>query len=502
MLQLKSITKRFPGVTALDEVSLQFRPGEIHALMGENGAGKSTLINIIAGIYQPDEGEIYQAGRRVAFRNYGESQSNGINIVHQEIQVIPEASLAENIMLDKMVTLGKTGFVNWKEIHRAAQAVMKRVGLDLAPTTQIGRLSVAEKQLAQIARALASNARVLLLDEPTSSLTEYEAAKLFEIVRGLKRDGVIIIFVSHKIDEVYHLCDRVSVLRDGHHVGTESLAKLERSALIKMMIGRKFVTEDFGKLDVDKTKEVLRASHVTTLDKAHDISFSLYEGEILGFYGLVGAGRTELARILVGADPMDEGEVFIHGKRAKINSVSQSLYRYKMGYVTENRKEEGLLLEASILTNIGITIWSRLVSAVTRLLRRGEERMICSHMAKKLDIRSTGLDQQTQTLSGGNQQKTSLAKWLVAGCDILIIDEPTVGVDVGAKAQIHKVIWDLAKKERKSVILISSEMPEMINLASRILVFKEKRVAHEIADIRERGLKYEDVSHEIGHHLN
>jgi ribose transport system ATP-binding protein len=502
MLQLKSITKRFPGVTALDDVSLEFRPGEIHALMGENGAGKSTLINIISGICQPDEGEIYHEGRRVAFRDYGESRSKGINVVHQEIQVIPEASLAENIMLDKMVTFGKTGFVNWKEIHRTAHAVMKRVGLELAPTTQIGTLSVAQKQLAQIARALASNPRVLLLDEPTSSLTEHETAKLFEIVQGLKRDGVTIIFVSHKIDEVYHLCDCVSVLRDGHHVGTESLADFQRSALIKMMIGRHVVTEDFGKLDVDKTKEVLRASHLTADSKAYDINFSLYEGEILGFYGLVGAGRTELARILVGADPMDEGEVFINGQRAEINSVSQSLYRYNMGYVTENRKEEGLLLEATIATNIGITIWSRLVAAVTRLIRSGEERKICSHMVKELDIRIAGLDQETQTLSGGNQQKTSIAKWLVARCDILIIDEPTVGVDVGAKAQIHQIIWNLAKKARKSIILISSEMPEIINLASRILVFREKRISHEIADIRERGLTYEDVSQEIGHHLN
>lgn len=499
MLELKSICKRFPGVRALDDVSLQFAPGEIHALVGENGAGKSTAIKIIAGIYQPDSGQIVYETRPLHFRSYRDSLAMGIDIVNQEIQVVSRSSIAENIMLDKMITYGKTGIINWRKVNRVARKYMDLVGLGFPPTTVVGDLSVAHKQLVQIAKALAAQARVLLLDEPTSSLTEHEAQNLFRILRDLKESGVTIIFVSHKFEEVFALCDKVSVLRDGRHVGTRRIADLTQNELIQMMIGRACKDEHLGTLDVNHDRELLRADHVVRRNKAEDVSFTLYEGEVLGFYGLVGAGRTELARVLIGEDALDSGAIYVRGKRATIRSVADSLYRYRIGYVTENRKEEGLWLMAPLQRNVTVTIWRDIVNRVTRGIRGKAERAITGRMVRALDIRTTGLNQKTEDLSGGNQQKVSISKWLAADCDVLIVDEPTVGVDVGAKEQIHQLIWNLAKKQRKAVILISSDMPEIIKISSRILVFKDHKIVAELAGIHEK--TYDEVSADIGRHL-
>jgi len=501
MLELRSITKRFPGVTALDGVSLQFQPGEIHALVGENGAGKSTLIKIITGIYQPDAGEIHYNGERLHFRSYHDSLTHGIDVVNQEIQVIPESSVAENIMLDKMVTRGRTGIINWDAVHDVARRYMAMVGLPMPPATAIRRLSAAHKQLTQIAKALAANAGVLLLDEPTSSLTEHEAQNLFTLLRKLKADGVTIIFVSHKFEEVLALCDKVSVLRDGRHVGTRPAAELTRNELIKMMIGRECKEDHLGTLDVNRNREMLRAEHVVRRDKANDISFTLYEGEILGFYGLVGAGRTELARILIGEDRLDGGAIYLRGEKAHIRGVSDSLYRYRMGYVTENRKEEGLLLKEPVRTNITITIWKSLANRWTRHISAHKDGAAARRMMDALQIKATGTEQKTENLSGGNQQKVSISKWLAADCDVLIVDEPTVGVDVGAKDQIHRLIWDLARQAKKAVILISSDMPEIVKVASRILVFKDQRIAGEVTGVDDPKKTYEEISTAIGHYL-
>lgn len=502
MLELHSISKSFPGVQALDDVSIAFQPGEIHALVGENGAGKSTLIKIITGIYRPDRGRIVCNGETLRFRSYRDSLDKGIDIVNQEIQVIPESSVAENIMLDKMITYGNSGFINWRAVNDCARKYMDMVGLDLAPTTVIKDLSAAHKQLVQIAKALAAEAKFLLLDEPTSSLTEHEANNLFGILRLLKEHGTTIVFVTHKFEEVFALCDKVSVLRDGRHVGTRLTGDITAQDLIQLMIGRECKDEHLGRLDVDWSKELLRAEHITRHDKADDASFTLYEGEILGFYGLVGAGRTELARILIGEDAIDSGRVYVRGKKARIRSVADSLHRYRMGYVTENRKEEGLLLEVPVRTNITITIWNKIVHALTRNISMRKERDIATDMVRSLGIRTPGLEQKTENLSGGNQQKVSISKWLAADCDILIVDEPTVGVDVGAKDQIHKLIWDLAKKGRKGIILISSDMREIIKVASRILVFRDHRIVAELKNVDEESGTYESVSAEIGKYLN
>jgi len=501
VLELESISKSFPGVKALDEVSLQFAPGEIHALVGENGAGKSTLIKIITGIYRPDSGEIRFNGEPLHFTSYRDSLARGIDIVYQEIQVIPESTIAENIMLDKMVTYGPTGIVNWHKVNEIASKYTALVGLNLPVNTPVRHLSAAQKQLIQIAKALAANAKVLLLDEPTSSLTEHEANNLFEILRRLKAEGVTLIFVSHKFEEVFAISDRISVLRDGRHVGTKATAELTKPELVRMMIGRDCKDDHIGKLTVNRDREMLRVEHLSRVDKARDISFSLYEGEILGFYGLVGAGRTELARILIGEDSIDSGSVYVNGQPAHIRSVADSLYKYRLGYVTENRKEEGLLLKEPIRTNTTITIWNRLAHSFTRCISSEKESELTGRMIASLQIKATSHEQRTENLSGGNQQKVSIAKWLAADCDILIIDEPTVGVDIGAKDQIHHLIWDLAKKAGKAIILISSDMPEIIKISSRILVFKDQRIVGELTGIDDPARTYEEISTAIGTHF-
>jgi ribose transport system ATP-binding protein len=502
MLELRGISKRFPGVQALDGVDVRFEPGEIHALVGENGAGKSTLIKVITGIYQPDEGTVTFEGRPLRFRSYRDSLACGINIVSQEIQVIPESTIAENLMLDKLITHGKTGIIDWPAVNRVAGAHLDMVGLPLAPGTVIKRLSAAQKQLVQIAKALAAEARVLLLDEPTSSLTEHEARNLFAILRGLRDKGATIIFVSHKFEEVFALCDKVTVLRDGRVVGTRRIGDLDRSDLVTMMIGRDVTKAHLGRLDADAGREMLRTEDVVREGKVDGVSFTLREGEILGLYGLVGAGRTELARVLIGEDRLDGGAIYVRGEKARIRSVADSLERYRIGYVTENRKEEGLLLASPITTNVTIAVWPRLANRFTRFISRAREAGITRDMIRDLDIRATGPFQRTEDLSGGNQQKICISKWLAADCDILIIDEPTVGVDIGAKEQIHQLIWDLAKRRRKAILLISSDMPEIIRVASRILVYKDRRIAGEITGVDDGTKTYAEVSAAIGRHLN
>ena len=502
MLELRSISKSFTGLQALAEVSLRFSGGEIHGLVGENGAGKSTLLKILSGVYQPDSGSLALDGRPVRLRDCYDALRRGICIVHQEIQVIPESTIAENVMLDKLPTRGRTGIVDWSAANRRAGEFTSLVGLGLPPSTVVKDLSAAQKQLIQLAKALAANARVLLLDEPTSSLTEHEARELQRILLRLKSQGVAIVYVSHKLEEVFALCDRVSVLRDGRHVGTKPAAEFTPATLVKLMIGREAPNQRLGALRPDRNREALRAEHLTRRGKVHDVSFTLHPGEILGFYGLVGAGRTETARLIIGDDVPDSGEVFVHGRRARIRGIQDSLHLCRIGYVSENRKEEGLLLDAPVGDNITITVWKRLRHWLSRRINPTAERAIARDLARSLAIKCAGLDQATRYLSGGNQQKVCMAKWLAADCDILIIDEPTVGVDIGAKEQIHRLIWDLAVVQGKAVILISSDLLEIIKLASRILVFRDKRIVGEISDLDAPNRAVGEISQAIGQFLN
>ncbi|MDZ7838093.1 MAG: sugar ABC transporter ATP-binding protein [Actinomycetota bacterium] len=358
--------------------------------------------------------------------------------------------------------------------------------------------SVAQKQMVEIAKSLASKSKILLLDEPTSSISKSEVETLFSILKGLKEKGIIILFVTHKLEEVFRVCDMVTVLRDGKKIGTRPIKSVDKNDLVKMMIGREEKFESFKFDSFDKKTLILEAKNIYKEHKAEDVSFKLHEGEVLGFYGLVGAGRTELARLIIGEDRKQSGEVYLRGKKINPHSIADSLYQHRIGYVTENRKEEGLLLTSTVKTNISITIWPKIASKILRFIDGNKEKEHAGDMVKNLDIRTTGLNQIAGKLSGGNQQKVSIAKWLVADCDIIIFDEPTVGVDVGAKEYIHKLIYNLAHKEGKSIILISSDMPEIIKLANRIYIFRDKKIVGEIGSVNKDADSYNIVSKEIG----
>ncbi|MCL5070968.1 MAG: sugar ABC transporter ATP-binding protein, partial [Actinobacteria bacterium] len=480
-----------------DRVNVEFSEGQMHAVLGENGAGKSTLIKIISGVWQPDEGNMYLDGKDFKVANFIDALKKGVSIVNQELQILPGMSIAENIMLDKMLIFKKTRIIDWKKINQVAKKYLDLVDLSISPATIIGSLSVGQKQMVEIAKALASNSRILLLDEPTSSISAGEVRKLFGILSDLKKKGIILILVTHKLEEVFQICEKVTVLRDGKHIGTNNIDEVDKKALVKMMIGREEKFKSFQNSKVEKDKKVLEVKNINKKDKALNISFDLYKKEILGFYGLVGAGRTELARLIIGLDKKESGDIFINGKKMESKSISNSLNKYKIAYITENRKEEGLLLNSSVLTNITITIWSKIASKILRFINIKKEIDNTIEVIKEMDIKTTGADQIVNTLSGGNQQKVSIGKWLIAESEILIFDEPTVGIDVGAKEYIHELIFNLASKEGKSIILISSDMPEIIKLSNRILVFQDKGIIGEVDNLNKYNNDYDIVSQKI-----
>ena len=500
MLILKNISKSFPGVKALDDISVEFKEGEIHALLGENGAGKSTLMKIICGVYQPDAGQVWLDDTQLKLKDYGDAVEHHISIVNQEINLIPNSSIAENIVLDKMGKFTKAGFVDWKEVNETAKIYMERVGLKLDPNIPVTNLSAAHKQMIQIAKALSSEAKVLMLDEPTSSLTQYEADILFDILRKLRDEGVIMIFVSHKLDEVQMIADRVTIFRDGKLMGTDEIANMSRDRIVKMMIGRESSYTYRGRLDAENNEIALEAINICS--KHHgleNLSFHVRKGEILGFYGLVGSGRTELIRTVLGIDKMNSGTVKLYGKEVKTNSFAKSLHQYKIGYVTENRKEEGLFLNDTVKMNICInSLVDFYHSKLLPLIKIKKEYVSAQQYVDKLEIKTPKLDIKAGSLSGGNQQKISIAKWLCAECDVIIIDEPTVGVDIGAKEYIHQLIWDLAAKENKAVILISSDMNEIVSLSRRMLIFKDKKIVNELTGEDLFARPGEEISAEIG----
>ena len=500
MLELKNISKSFGGVKALRNVSVEFHEGEIHAILGENGAGKSTLMKIVCGIYHADQGEVVLDGKVMKLHDYKDAVHNGISIVNQEINLIPESSIAENIVLDKMDQFTKLGFVNWQKVRETARVYMEMVGLDFDPMTPVMKLSAAHKQLIQIAKALSANAKVLMLDEPTSSLTQYEANMLFDLVRELKKKNVIMIFVSHKLEEVMEICDKVTVFRDGQYIGTGETKDLTKQQIIKMMIGRESNISYRGRLDAENNPIALEVKHVSSrLHGLEDMNFYVRKGEILGFYGLVGSGRSELARTVLGIDKMDSGEVYLDGQRINTATFADSLHKHGIGYITENRKEEGLFLDDTIKMNINLnTLRQFYVSNVLPLIKPNLEDQNADRFVRRLEIKTPTANLKASSLSGGNQQKVAISKWLSVGCNVLVIDEPTVGVDVGAKEYIHDLIWDLAAKENKAIILISSDMNEIISLARRMLIFKEKKIVQELVGEDFFARPGAEISAEIG----
>ncbi len=473
ILELKNISKQFPGVLALDGVDFDLKEGEVHALVGENGAGKSTLVKIITGIYKSTEGNIIYKGKEIEWANPLESVMEGIAAIYQEPTIFPDLNVAENIFMGHHKFNKYTRKIRWKELYDKTRELMKNLNPNIKPKDRIIGLSLAERQLVEIAKALSMEAKIIIMDEPTSALSISESEELFSIIENLKQDGKAILFISHRLEDVFVVADRVTVFRDGKLIGTKDIKDVTNESLIEMMVGRK-VKDLFPKIDVKQGKEVLRIENLSKKGNFKNVSFSLHEGEILGFYGLVGAGRTEVAKAIFGMDLADSGKIFIRGKEKKIRNPDQAI-EMGLAYVPENRDEEGIILDTDITTNISLPI----LESVSNFgwLDKNAEIKTANKYSEMLEVKASGLDQKVMNLSGGNKQKVSLAKWLASKSKILLFDEPTKGIDVGAKAAVHKFISELASKGF-AILMISSELPEIMGMSDNILVMHEGLVTN------------------------
>jgi inositol transport system ATP-binding protein len=493
LLRMSLIGKRFPGVQALDDAGLEVRSGEIHALLGENGAGKSTLIKILSGAQQPDRGTIEFGGEKVIMASPHDAQRRGIVTIYQEFTLAPNMTIAENVFIGREPGLGV--FVNWRKMAAETRAITARLGLRLKPMSIVRELRVAEQQMVEIARALSMKSRLIVMDEPTSALSSSEVEKLFRIVRDLKAQGLSIIFVTHRLEEVMQICDRYTVLRDGRLVGSGSIADATIDGIIRLIVGRQ-VNALFARREKRTAvgDVVLRVEGLSRRGNAQDqnatvlddVGLEVHRGEILGIAGLVGAGRTEMARAVFGADRFDSGRVTIDGRAVQIRSPQDAI-RHGIGLVPEDRKQQALFLALAVRTNLTmashgrITRWGMFIDEVA-------ERAIVEEYRKKLNIRMASPEQLISSLSGGNQQKVTLARWLALGPKVLIVDEPTRGIDIGAKVEVHQLLYEMARSGI-AVIAISSELPEVLAISDRIVTMREGRVTGEI--------KSEDANEEI-----
>ncbi|MCC7293370.1 MAG: sugar ABC transporter ATP-binding protein [Phycisphaerales bacterium] len=474
LLRVEGLTKRFGAVTALDDVSFGVVRGECHALIGENGAGKSTLGKIIAGIHRPDRGRVLLNGAAVAFRSPLDAGLAGVRIVHQELATCPNLSVAENLFLGALPS--RFGFVRRGELDRAARAMLAQVGLDVHPRTPMARLSTGQEQLVQIAVAIGRGAKLIIMDEPTSSLSQGEALRLYDIIARLKRDGVTLIYVSHRLDEIRLLCDRVTVLRDGKHVDTRRMTDVSTDELVRLMIGRP-VGEYFPHHTGTPPGAVrLSVSRLSAAGRFSEISFDVRSGEIVGLAGLVGAGRSEVARAIFGVDRFQSGRILLDGAPLERHGPREAIRR-GVGLLPEDRKRQALIVSMTCRQNLSLPLLDRLKRWI--FLDGRAEKRVTREYFDKLRVVAPGIDAPVTSLSGGNQQKIALARWLARNCEMLILDEPTRGVDVGAKAEIHALIDQLAASG-KAVLLISSELPELLNLSTRILVLAKGRLVGEL----------------------
>lgn len=475
VLEVRDITKTFPGVKALDGVSFQIRRGEVHALLGANGAGKSTLIKIIAGMYGRDSGEILMDGQPVQIRNPIDAQNLGISVVFQELTVFPDLNVLENIFMNREITRG--ALYDWKAMKRKTQQIIDDLGLSFKLTDRVGDLPIAQQQMVEIVKAVSFDAKVLILDEPTSSLSAKETERLFGIMRKLHEKGTTIIYISHRLDEIYQNCERITLIRDGKWILTRELEGFSREDLISNMIGRNLGAE-FPTKNNEIGDEILRVEHFDHPGVFNDISFTLHKGEVLGFAGLVGAGRTEVMRALYGAYSKSGGKVFKNGQEIQIRSPQDAL-KQGIVYATESRKDDGLFMGRSILENVSVSSLSRFSHP---LIDQRTERKEVSRVTEELKLVCSGLEQHAMNLSGGNQQKVCLAKWLLTEPEVFILDEPTKGIDVGARAEFYRIINELAEKGA-GVIVVSSEEPELIGICDRILVMREGNLTGEVQDV-------------------
>ncbi len=471
-LEMVHISKTFVGgVKALQDVTFRVEKGSVHGLVGENGAGKSTLMKILDGVYRPDEGTIRIDGEPVVMGNTRDAAAAGISLIFQELNLVPTLSAVENAFLGRLTT-DRFGFVKWKEQRRKFVSFLDGLDFALDVDVPVGRLSIAEKQMVEIAKALLIDSKILVMDEPTATLTSNEIDKLFNIIRNLERHGITVIYISHRLEEIFQICQKVTVLRDGRVIDTTDVSDTSRTEIIEKMVGRKIDVE-FPPRDYSPGDAVLEVKDLFTPGFLRDISFSLRKGEILGISGLVGSGRTEVARAIFGADKVEKGTMSINGRNVKFHSTVLAKHN-SLGLVPEDRKEEGLAVDFNVSRNISVTNLSKVVSGKIFLNRR-KEQSIAEHYVKELGIKTPSIFQKVQNLSGGNQQKVVLSKWLHADADILILDEPTRGIDVGAKFEIYVLMNELVKRG-KSIIMISSELPEIFALSDRILVMHEGRL--------------------------
>ncbi len=475
ILQMKDIDKSFPGVHALDHVSLEVKRGEVHALMGENGAGKSTLMKVLTGIYKKDSGTITYKGKEVEFHNTREAQDNGVVIVHQELNMVGDLTVAQNIFIGREP---RKGFrIDDKKMIEDSKALFDRLHIEIDPTEKMSELTVGKQQMCEIAKAISHNAELIIFDEPSAALTEKEIEDLFVIIRDLREHGLGIIYISHRMDEIKVITDRVTVMRDGGYVGTLITEECTKEDIINMMVGRVIYEKPKEKSHVpDDAPVVLKVEHLNAGKMVQDVSFELRKGEILGFSGLMGAGRTETARAIFGADAKQSGDIYVNGEKVEINSPEDAV-KHGIGYLSEDRRRFGIVVGKSIIENSTMATLEDYMSGV--FINKKKEKEITERYIKELDTKTPSSDQLVVNLSGGNQQKVVIAKWLVRNSDILIFDEPTRGIDVGAKNEIYKLMNKLAS-EGKSIIMISSEMTEILRMSDRIVVMCEGKKTGEV----------------------
>jgi inositol transport system ATP-binding protein len=471
LLEVEGVRKAFPGVVALDDVSFRLRPGTVHALMGENGAGKSTLMKIIAGVYTPDHGRFRLRGKDIRLTSPLDALENGIAMIHQELNLMPFMTVAENIWI-RREPLTRLGFVDHGTLRRMTQQLLDELNINIDPEAEVRSLSIASRQMVEIAKAVSYESDVLIMDEPTSALTESEVDHLFRIIRALREAGKGIVYITHKMNELFEIADEVSIFRDGHYIGTEAAADVTRDDIIRMMVGRE-ITQMFPKEEAEIGEVVLSVKGLTLGKTFRDISFDLRAGEILGVAGLVGSGRSNVAEAIFGVTPASSGEIWVKGEKVAIDSP-QTAMRHGMAFITEDRKETGCFLPLGVLENMNMAVLSqRFVTG--GFVQSGALQAECEEMSQRLRVKTPSLGERIENLSGGNQQKVLIGRWLLTNPRILILDEPTRGIDVGAKAEIHRLVSRLAG-QGVAVIMISSEMPEVLGMSDRIMVMHEGRL--------------------------
>jgi ribose transport system ATP-binding protein len=478
LVSMEGIEKSFPGVHALNQCRFQLRAGEVHALLGENGAGKSTMMKVLAGIYAPDAGRILYKGKEVTIAGPRAAQALGISMIHQELNLMPHLTLAQNVFIGREPRRGVRFWLNEGALNAQTEQLFQSMHLNLDPSTKVADLTVAKQQMVEIAKALSYHSEVLIMDEPTAALTETEIDELFRMINQLRARGVGIVYISHRLEEIKRICNRITIMRDGHYINTVDAQDVSIDQIISMMVGRTIYESAPEVPDRPNQETVLAVKGLNRAGVLKDINFTLKKGEILGFAGLMGAGRTEVARAVFGADRIDTGEIYVQGRRAQIKTPRDAV-RYGIGYLSEDRKRYGLALGMDVESNVVLAAFKKFLGRLG-WVNRGKTRRTAQQYVETLAIKTPTIQQRVRNLSGGNQQKVVIGKWLTADTDILIFDEPTRGIDVGAKSEIYKLLNDLAH-QGKSIIMISSELPEVLRMSHRIIVMCEGRITGELS---------------------